>query len=458
MGKAKHAREQRSPSSDDRSETHTQLHLMLPAPSSTDDAEPSFYQIAEPSASTSADDLASLRVEMRRTNAAHAERATAMEALMLEMLGLLRDVHSRMSSREPSPLTVVTSPLGDDLTARLKECVTAANKPSVPEDPRRGRISFDPTDDVAAAARCPPPAAAAAADVTSPMLPSRASRGQLSAVAAAADKAPIRDMSPTRTSSRAQLTRSGTAPGLYIPGTEKAPSPPSSTQGKRKPKRNSTEARGAAQRSSCTPLDARKYMPQKRTSCESRSSQRRTSVLGTLLDKRDHDTSGKVEVLDPDIDMDVAMNLMPDKFSLPKLPSGVIHPDGSRRSAWDVCMVLLLGYVAFSVPLVIFFIDQQHTVQIAFDLFVDALFLTDIHLNFHTAFVNESGTLVNDKRLIRGKLSPPRAPTWPRCGPAGSRGQTLSASLVNPTCRSPLSTLVVLCRPPLVDPGPVDHP
>ena len=101
----------------------------------------------------------------------------------------------------------------------------------------------------------------------------------------------------------------------------------------------------------------------------------------------------------------MAASLRPDMFSLPSLPKGIIHPEGTRRATWDIILALLLGawpvllrggaalmcvlgtpagYVAASVPLVIFFMEEQDVVHIAIDFFVDALFIMDIGLNFRT--------------------------------------------------------------------------
>jgi hypothetical protein len=53
----------------------------------------------------------------------------------------------------------------------------------------------------------------------------------------------------------------------------------------------------------------------------------------------------------------LAARLDPEKFALPALPKFVIHPD--KKHLWDTTMMILLAYVAVSVPFVICFLDEQ---------------------------------------------------------------------------------------------------
>ena len=119
--------------------------------------------------------------------------------------------------------------------------------------------------------------------------------------------------------------------------------------------------------------------------------------------------------VEQDMDDSVVQYLDPEVFQLVELPSWVLHPDGAFRATWDLSMVLLLGYVATSVPLVIFIIDSQHDGHVAFDLFVDALFIIDIGLNFLTAYFDpEDNKLVTDKR----RRAPDACPSNPVVGVA----------------------------------------
>ena len=103
------------------------------------------------------------------------------------------------------------------------------------------------------------------------------------------------------------------------------------------------------------------------------------------------------------VDSDVMSSLKPDRFTLPPLPCGIIDPDGAFRTIWDLTMLLLLVYVAFSVPVVIAFLDDQSDVHIAVDLLIDMLFIIDILLNFITAFHDTklSSLPISDLALIR---------------------------------------------------------
>ena len=54
-------------------------------------------------------------------------------------------------------------------------------------------------------------------------------------------------------------------------------------------------------------------------------------------------------------------------------------------------------------PLVIFVISEQLMAHIAFDLFTDVLFITDICLNFNTAFMDSSNRIVTSRRKIANR-------------------------------------------------------
>jgi hypothetical protein len=111
----------------------------------------------------------------------------------------------------------------------------------------------------------------------------------------------------------------------------------------------------------------------------------------------------KMTVTGGGVNASMASLLNPDKFQLDPIPGGLLHPEGSFRSMWDLSMILLLGYVATSVPMVIFLINEQGPVHIAIDLCADALFIIDIYLNFHTAYLDSNNQIVSSKRAIAWK-------------------------------------------------------
>ena len=91
-------------------------------------------------------------------------------------------------------------------------------------------------------------------------------------------------------------------------------------------------------------------------------------------------------------------------FHSEEVYTGVLHPEGPFRVCWDVFMLVLLLYVAVTVPLLTFFDDIEHTdVHILWDVVVDLLFISDIFLNFRTGYVDSAKILVLDKRLVRRK-------------------------------------------------------
>ena len=85
----------------------------------------------------------------------------------------------------------------------------------------------------------------------------------------------------------------------------------------------------------------------------------------------------------------------------------IINPDGRLRTCWNVMTALLIIYCGVAVPLEIAFEGAMQDgmgpdgwrVWELWTLFVDAVFLLDIVLNFRTSFLNE-GHMVRDDLLI----------------------------------------------------------
>ena len=81
----------------------------------------------------------------------------------------------------------------------------------------------------------------------------------------------------------------------------------------------------------------------------------------------------------------------------------VLYPIGRKRLVWDVYLSLLLLVVSITTPWNIAFFDDPMIDNIAFDLLVDASFLTDLIINFNTAFykyTNERSQLVTSRSQI----------------------------------------------------------
>jgi hypothetical protein len=89
------------------------------------------------------------------------------------------------------------------------------------------------------------------------------------------------------------------------------------------------------------------------------------------------------------------------RFDVTPLPRYVRDPDSNFSAVWDLTQVFLLLYVAITVPLRAGFTIEMITGDFAydiasfgfiFDMFVDLYFISDIVLNFMTAFYNKDGT------------------------------------------------------------------
>eukprot|EP01050_Picozoa_sp_SAG11_P007499 SAG11_NODE_627_length_8087_cov_3.567852_8_plen_405_part_00 len=78
------------------------------------------------------------------------------------------------------------------------------------------------------------------------------------------------------------------------------------------------------------------------------------------------------------------------------------NPDGFLADLWNLVQIVLLVYVAFSVPMTIAYDlrDEPGSFGWTFEVFVDAFFVIDIFLNFRTQFEHQNGSIVTDSRAI----------------------------------------------------------
>ena len=86
----------------------------------------------------------------------------------------------------------------------------------------------------------------------------------------------------------------------------------------------------------------------------------------------------------------------------------VLLPDSRFRNRWDVLMALLVIYTAVMVPIQLCYDDVETTMpqsMIFFEVFTDAIFLTDIYLNFRTAYVEHARVCVDLRLIHRRYLS-----------------------------------------------------
>ena len=64
----------------------------------------------------------------------------------------------------------------------------------------------------------------------------------------------------------------------------------------------------------------------------------------------------------------------------------VLYPIEKKRIIWDVYISIILAIVSIVTPWNIAFVDDEILDHLVFDLIVDISFLSDLILNFNTAF------------------------------------------------------------------------
>eukprot|EP01041_Mallomonas_annulata_P008583 gene8583-17710_t len=73
---------------------------------------------------------------------------------------------------------------------------------------------------------------------------------------------------------------------------------------------------------------------------------------------------------------------------------------GEFKFIWNIIMVFVILLSTTTIAFYIGFGVEPEGIWYIIDLFVDLFLLTDIIINFHTAYHNENGILIRDKRLI----------------------------------------------------------
>ena len=99
-----------------------------------------------------------------------------------------------------------------------------------------------------------------------------------------------------------------------------------------------------------------------------------------------------------------------------RMPYGVVLHCGTFRSAWDLIIFICTIYVAALVPYQAVFKREGYElkgesdglgdeigisfINRSFDVFVEAVFIFDVILNFRTTYVSKSGNVVFNPKLI----------------------------------------------------------
>ena len=82
------------------------------------------------------------------------------------------------------------------------------------------------------------------------------------------------------------------------------------------------------------------------------------------------------------------------------LPTCVIHPQALWKTIWNVAMLLLIVFLAVTVPYRIAFEDVTPIEWLYVDTFIDFFFIIDMSLNFFTALEMDSGEIIGDRSQI----------------------------------------------------------
>ena len=84
-----------------------------------------------------------------------------------------------------------------------------------------------------------------------------------------------------------------------------------------------------------------------------------------------------------------------------KLGVCIISPHSIFKMWWDLTILVIVIYQAITIPIKIGFEDKMPSQQqIIFDLALDGLFLIDIIINFMSAYEDDMGELVTNRKTI----------------------------------------------------------
>lgn len=93
-------------------------------------------------------------------------------------------------------------------------------------------------------------------------------------------------------------------------------------------------------------------------------------------------------------------SLLDDQILKKKMPKFIINPTAMWKTIWNVVGLLLILFLAITVPYRIPFEDTTPDEWVMLDITIDSIFLFDVVLNFFTAFEDENGELVIERRRI----------------------------------------------------------
>jgi len=90
-------------------------------------------------------------------------------------------------------------------------------------------------------------------------------------------------------------------------------------------------------------------------------------------------------------------SLLDEQILKKKMPKCVINPTALWKTVWNVIGLILICFLAITVPYRIPFEDTTPNEWIILDIIIDSIFLFDVLLNFFTAFEDENGELIVER-------------------------------------------------------------
>eukprot|EP00347_Sterkiella_histriomuscorum_P012789 403367218 len=97
---------------------------------------------------------------------------------------------------------------------------------------------------------------------------------------------------------------------------------------------------------------------------------------------------------------ELSFSMIDDQIIRQKLPSFLINPTAIWKTLWNAIILMLILFLAVTVPYRISFEDTPTTEWIYLDIIIDGLFCLDLIFNFCTAFEDENGVLVISRKRI----------------------------------------------------------
>jgi CRP-like cAMP-binding protein len=81
----------------------------------------------------------------------------------------------------------------------------------------------------------------------------------------------------------------------------------------------------------------------------------------------------------------------------------IMRPDSPARMAWDLTLMVLLFYIALSLPYALGFAQDSTTLR-TIDEVIDVIFMVDIVLNFRTAYFDNDALIMDGRRVAHNYL------------------------------------------------------